>query len=89
METRRIHVLLEIMLDNKDLFYKGLCGWTYALLFADLISSKEAFLLNDYIDNNRPFNLRTIFGKSFYWKKGKLDPRIKWLEKHINKTRPS
>lgn len=87
MKTKPIHELLEIMLDNKDLFVCGLCGWTYALYFSHLIDSKETSLLLDYIDNNRPFNLRTIFRKNFYWKRGKLDPRIKWLKKHIELTK--
>ena len=69
----------------------GLCSTTYDLFMDRLIDRDEFGTIIDYIKENRPNNLRTIANSitilhiSYYWKKGKIKPRIKWLKKHINK----
>lgn len=75
------------MLDNQGLFYDGLCGWAIKLRTNNIISLFEFMLLIDYIDKNAPFLYKiNIFKYStYYWEKGNIVPRIKWLQKHIAK----
>jgi hypothetical protein len=87
---RTIKELLEIMLDNKDLFKYGLCSWVGLLYSYNRISNKEYLTLMEYIENNRPFMLSSISTmceiikhSGYYWKEGDIKPRIKWIQKHI------
>jgi hypothetical protein len=86
MKERSIKELLQLMLDNQDLFYDGLCFWAANLMFGK-ISKEEYYLLNIYIKKNAPFSHKiNIFKTSpFYWKSGDIAPRILWLKKHISK----
>jgi len=73
------------MLDNQGLFTKGLCVWAIHLRSADLISYEERELLENYIENNQPYNLhRLLYCDAYYWKVGSIKPRISWLKKHIS-----
>lgn len=94
---RSIKELLELMLDNKDLFNTGLCDWTLKLYLLDIISDEECYLLRQYIISNRPSlynNFRMFYHtilrddpeSHFYWKRGDIKPRIKWIKKHIAKN---
>lgn len=91
---RTIKELLQIMLDNPQHFENGLCMWTNNLYYGELITSEEYWILRNYIKTNRPFicssfdvlNQR-ISLNPYYWKVGKIEPRIKWLKKHINKNK--
>jgi len=47
----------------------------------------DVLLVKNYIKKNKPLNFRTLLGCSYYWKTGDIKPRIKWLEKHINKLK--
>jgi hypothetical protein len=87
MKERSIKELLQLMLDNQDLFYDGLCFWAANLLFKK-ISREEYCLLIIYIRKNAPFSHKiNIFKTSpFYWKSGDIAPRILWLKKHIKKN---
>lgn len=94
---RSIKELLEVMLDNKDLFMSGLCMWSTSLYVRDIISYDEHIVLKNYIRSNRPpfYDNFTIFCHTirrdnpayhYYWKDGKIKPRIKWIQKHIAKN---
>lgn len=91
---RTIKELLQVMLNNPRYFENGLCGWKNNLYIAKLINGKEYWALRDYIEVNRPFicssfdvlNQR-ISSNPYYWKIGKIEPRIEWLKKHINKNK--
>lgn len=86
---RTIKELLEIMLENKDLFKNGLCSWVVLLYSYDRISNKEYLILMEYIENNRPSIFSSLnsflsqISNSYYWKSGDINPRIKWIQKHI------
>lgn len=81
-EYRTIKELLQLMLDNKQLFTCGLCGWNASLRDTTL---DEFYLIKDYIYKNKPFTLHDFFvNDKFYWKQGDIKPRIKWLEHHIS-----
>lgn len=83
MGTRGIHIILQVALDNKKYFRSGLCNWFYELWCLRLINTSEYLLINRYIKSNKPF-LAELFNKYFYWRKGDIKPRIKWIEKHIS-----
>lgn len=91
MKTRKIKKLLQVMLDNTTLFEYGLCQWVSVLYIKNIINWNERMLLDKYISNNKPFNykIRLLFSPfcnhTYYWKKGKIEPRIKWIKKHIKK----
>ena len=89
---RTIQELLEIMLKNKSKFCYGLCGWVGELRCLKIISYKEEDLLKNYIKNNRPnifSSLDTFINRKspFFWRSGDIEPRIKWIKKHIKKQK--
>jgi hypothetical protein len=85
--------LLQIMLDNQHLFINGLCGFTELLFLENKVTSLERLKLLSYIRRNRPPMLssmdclRSQLTSGYYWKKGEIEPRIKWIKKHINEIR--
>jgi len=85
MKTRTIKELLQLMLDNQNLFCKGLCGWSTELGYYGLINSSECSQLIKYIDDNKPSKLHHYFfgNGNYYWNPGEIKPRIKWIKKHI------
>jgi len=87
--TRDLKELFELILENKEDFKTGLCLWVGTMYRNNKICVFEEDLLSEYIHNNRPKNLRLfLLGKNyqgFYWKSGKIEPRIKWIQKQIKK----
>lgn len=94
---RSIKELLELMLDNKDLFRSGLCQWNSSLCASDIITWDEHIVLKNYIRSNRPpfYDNFTIFchtirrdnpAHHYYWEQRDIKPRIKWIQKHIAKN---
>ncbi len=91
---RTIKELLQIMLDNPQHFDYGLCRWAVNLYCGELITSEEYWILRNYIKVNKPFIFSSfdvlnqrISSNPYYWKVGKIEPRIEWLKKHINKNK--
>ena len=87
---RNIKELLQVMLDNQNLFKEGLCCWNTELYLSCLITMEERDTLRDYILNNRPSMFSSIEAfvsrnSCYYWKCGDVKPRIKWLNRQINK----
>lgn len=88
---RSIKELLQVMLDNQQYFQTGLCKWATSIWSAKLIDHEEMRVLDRYIDSNKPkkFSSLSAFiasGSSYYWIKGHLKPRVKWIKKHIKKN---
>jgi hypothetical protein len=79
---RTIKELLQVMLDNKHLFVTGLCGWACALYMDEyeIISKAEYDELENYINSKIPKHKNA---GDFWWKIGSINPRLKWIEKHI------
>ena len=77
--------LLQVFLDNQNFFYRGMCWWVHVLLSYDKISLEEAIYIRALIGNNKPLLTKIGLQGSggFYWKKGDIKPRIKWLKKHL------
>ncbi len=82
--------LLQLMLERQDQFAKGLCLWVGLLCRANIITYVEYSLLKEYIDNNRPSKYSSLSAfknrrGAYYWNKGDIKPRIKWINKQIEK----
>ena len=87
---RSLLELLKIVSYHPEHFRSGLCQWIDALEIHRIISRKEARKLLEYVKNNRPSMFSHInafyhkmYGSLFYWEKGILSYRLKWLDKHI------
>ena len=94
MRNRTIAELLELMIENQDYFYQGLCVWARQMFHAKLMSSDECNILYDYIQANRPsaFSSWDAFKhrkKRFYWTIDEIHPRIEWINQHFNKLTKS
>jgi len=94
-KTRNIKELLQLMLDNKQLFKNGLCIWVDKLYGYDLIHKYELDSLSKYIKDNKPsineWSISMLLyspGKfsHYYWAVDKIYPRVQWLKKHIKKN---
>lgn len=89
---RTIKELLELMLENKNLFRIGLCRWASDLHYSSVkINETEHKVLLDYIREHRPSMFSSVDAfkyrnKNFYWPAGEWGPRIKWIKKHIKKN---
>jgi hypothetical protein len=88
--TRTIKELLTIMLNNQNLFKDGLCIWASILCLNEIITPKERLVLKEYINNNRPnfYESKKAFVgyvslSPYYWDMNDINPRLKWIEKHI------
>jgi hypothetical protein len=90
MEERTIKELLQLMFDNQNLFRFGLCHWNEQLFRRNLLTNIEYWKLSEYIIINRPSKFSSIDAfvhrnSVMYWEVSNINPRIKWLKKHINK----
>ncbi len=86
---RSIKELLELMLDNQQLFTDGLCCWAITLRWQGKINNVEQLRLHFYIKDNPPLLVylrKIIMNGGYYWKPGDIAPRIKWINKHIKKN---
>lgn len=79
MGNKNIKNLLELMLEHKYLFSCGLCTLALRLHTKNIISYQERCFLLDYIENNKPLNVKT----PYYWPICEINPRIEWINKHI------
>lgn len=90
--TKSINKILHTLIDNKMMFQYGLCTWGYNLVRAGLLSWKEYDIFLVYVKLNRPHMLSSLAAfksrkSGFFWKDSDIVPRIKWVEKHIKKTK--
>lgn len=87
MPTKEV---FELMLNNQQYFKAGLCYWLDLLHSQGLINLEDRLVARRYVQNNRPskFSSRDVFkyrNSLFYWEIGNIEPRIKWLNEHIQK----
>ena len=91
-QERTIKELLQIMLDNQEYFEITLCFWVDKLyILSNLLSLLEVIRLRQYILLNRPSTFSSIQSfinrnNFYYWNRGDIKPRIKWLKEHIKKN---
>jgi hypothetical protein len=91
--SRPIKELLEITLENEQCYNnEGLCTWFSMLCRFQLIDYREMIILINYAKANKPIIFTIIYTRfihrnnGFWWKKGNITPRIKWIKKHIKKN---
>jgi hypothetical protein len=84
--------ILEILLDNVERIraVKGLCYLASHLASEKTITWHERNKILAYIEDNRPFMFSSMaalssVGSGYYWPKYEVEPRAKWLKKHIKK----
>lgn len=89
-QTRSVKELLELMLQYRSFFESGLCKWILNLLWYNYITREEYKNVIDYIKKNRPSMFSSIESfkrrkNRYYWLRGKIEPRIEWINKQIKK----
>ena len=72
--------LWELVLNNKGLFYTGLCGWVRDVYYAGWIESHEEWALKASLRRNLP---PKVFDGSFCWPIFSIEPRIDWINERI------
>ena len=85
-KERSINELLWLMLYHHEHFRSGLCVWTDRMHWYDHITWEEQRKLRRYIEENRPKNIYWLIKDNYYWEFGDINPRIKWIKKHIKRT---
>lgn len=90
MQTRTEKELLELMLAKKQLITAGLCALNNELFNRRLITDIEYELIQRYVKGNRPSPFSSLSAlrcsnSLWYWPRGKVTPRVKWIKKHIKK----
>lgn len=76
---RTIKELLQLMIENKDMFFDGLCCYIDNLYLSHIIDFDEYKSLYNFIRENRPNQ-----DKDYSWPVGKIEPRLKWINEQIN-----
>lgn len=97
METRSIKELLIILRDNLTkcipTHADGLCNAILYLAMYTYISVEERHILTEYLYSHKPrlrCKIRRIVYSNtheslYWWTPGYIKPRLKWLNKQINK----
>lgn len=99
METRSIKELLILLRESirndidknypSEMNGSGLCVHINHLYTKGKITSKEKFLLRDYLMTHKPKRVKYIgynqYNPEYWWPKYLKKPRLQWLTKHINK----
>ena len=79
---RNIKSLLKLMVQHhQQHFNSGLCALANSLQSKSIITKYEYLLLIEYISVNRP---KGVSRNSYYWAEYSWQPRLRWLNKHIN-----
>lgn len=74
--------LLNVFLQNQVYFKSGLCQWSETLFSNGKITYQELIYILSVIRERKPF-IAKLLGKAYYWKIGEINPRIKFLKKHL------
>ena len=83
-ELHRLEKGFDTLLENIKLFdFSGcLCYWIKECANSKRLSRQDGNLLRNYVQDNAPFLHMFNFSNNYYWKKHKLPPRLKYIEKH-------
>jgi hypothetical protein len=83
--------LFEILRDNIHLLKRGLCVLVFTLWMRNIITHSEQRFLLHYIVTTKLFmkhvRMQYLNGShaGYYWRCGKIKPRLKWINKQIKK----
>lgn len=87
METKDRELLIKVMeiilthLKECKIFKYGLCDLVYQLKWSpNRISCEGKSIFDEYLRIHEP---PTLVDQYYYWKPGLKEPRIEWLEKHL------
>lgn len=80
---RKEKELLKLMLDNKDLFLTGLCGWVVSMTENKIITVEEAVYILNYILLRIPHSRN--WQQYYRWPEGQIEPRIAWINDQIKR----
>ena len=83
---RTTRELLIILKKNIQLLQTGLCMLASQLEYYDTITDEECEYLREYIYDNIPKDRNLDIGL-YYWPKGDLKSRLKYLNSHIRKLK--
>lgn len=76
--------LLTLFLNNKSLFSDSLCQWIIRAYNRNIISRAELHYLLTIVEDNKPLYSKIFRPLSvYYWKPFEINPRIKFLKKHL------
>jgi len=94
MKARSIHELLIIVRkkvessrskdDSSQMLKPGLCWIITNLRYYSVISDVEGEVIINYLYDHQPKG-----AMAYFWTPYKIKPRLQWLTKHINLTKPS
>lgn len=75
---RPLKELLQVFLDNQDLFRTGICSWSNVLWMHGFISKEEERYIDALLEDHPDYN-----PVLFIWKLGLIEPRINWLKENL------
>jgi hypothetical protein len=90
MKVRTEKELLEVMLEHIRMATAGLCFLNDQLFTRRIITDDEHAIIHKYIKNNRPSKFSSLnalwcSNTRWYWTRGTVRYRVKWLKHHIKK----
>jgi hypothetical protein len=83
MEDREVKELFQILLDNRELYQNGICGWALECKKVFLMSLDEYYEIIDYL----VVNLQGVKfeGGDLCWREFDVESRIIWIKEQIEK----
>ena len=67
--------------------FQGLCGLAFYMHGRDELTTPELYVVLNYIEEHRPLNFRTLSDTPYYWHPDRLNPRRRWLKRHIRRNK--
>lgn len=83
---RKLSYLLTVVRDllPANIREWGLCHVVTQLYLDNIINYYELLEIRHYFDENKPNEQHS---RVYWWKPGEIEPRIKWLNEHIEKLK--
>jgi hypothetical protein len=70
--------LLQVFLDNQDIFLTGLCAWAHGMFLEGNITEEEEKYIGCLIQQHPDYNPLLLI-----WEPYKIQPRIDWLKENL------
>jgi hypothetical protein len=90
-ENLKLSEIFQLMLDNVKYFEGGLCVWVNETIFQKHPYKSWSWIdeqtgnAKKYFREHRPINYYWLTGNGYFWKRSDINPRVKFLKKHIKK----
>jgi hypothetical protein len=82
---RKEKELLQLMLEHKNKFGKGLCQWILEMYSMSIFSTEEYQKMDRYICFYRPQRIIEHDIDVYSWDPGLIEPRIAWIKEQIKR----